>query len=120
MKKLLMLTVVSLFLTMAGTAQTKALNVVNIKTPTVQCEMCKNKIESYLKRVDGVTFVNVKYKQKVTQVKFLTDRTNEEVIKAAIANAGYDANEISANPETYKALPKCCKKPEDGGGMKKQ
>ena len=44
---------------------------------------------------------------------------NEETIKAAIANAGYDANEIAANPESYKALPKCCKKPEDGGGMPK-
>ena len=100
-------------------AQTKAMQTAKISTPTVQCEMCKTKIESYLKRYDGVINVNVNYKRKETTVKYLTDRTNEEVLKAAIANAGYDANEIKANPEAYKALPKCCKKPEDGGGMPK-
>ena len=118
--KRILLAAITVFFSVAAMAQTKPLKTVVIKTPTVQCEMCKNKIEQYLKRIDGVTLVNVKYKQKQTQVKFLTDRTNEEMIKAAIANAGYDANEIEANPEAYKALPKCCKKPEDGGGMKKQ
>lgn len=96
-------------------AQKKAVETVTINTPTVQCEMCKEAIETYLKRVDGVTFVNVKYKQKKTQVKYLTDRTNIEMVKASIANAGYDAEEIKANPESYNMLPKCCKKPEDRG-----
>jgi copper chaperone CopZ len=81
--------------------------------------MCKNSIESYLKRIDGVMSVNVNVRHKETTVKYLTDRTNEEVLKTAIANAGYDANEIKANPDSYKTLPKCCKKTEDGGGMPK-
>ena len=58
------------------------------------------------------------YKKKETTVKYVSDRINEEEIKAAIANAGYDANEVTANPDSYKRLPDCCKKPEDGGGMK--
>jgi copper chaperone CopZ len=99
---------------LAGSAQTKAQVTVKISTPTVQCEMCKNKIESYLKRYDGVLAATVNVKKKETTVKYLTDRTNEEVIKAVIANAGYDAAEISANPDAYKLLPKCCKKPEEG------
>lgn len=114
-----MTAIVGCFLSASGKAQTKALKIDTVKTPTVQCEMCKDRIEEYLRRVDGVTFVNVKYKQKLTIVKYLTDRTNIEMIKATIANAGYDANEIAANPEFYKMLPKCCKKPEDGGGMPK-
>ncbi|HEX2606719.1 MAG TPA: cation transporter [Flavisolibacter sp.] len=118
MKKLL-LTLLIGFGALASQAQTKAIQTVKISTPTVQCEMCKTKIESYLKRYDGVMTVNVNYKRKETTVKYLTDRTNEEVIKTAIANAGYDANEIKANPEAYTALPKCCKKVEDGGGMPK-
>ncbi|HVK98082.1 MAG TPA: cation transporter [Flavisolibacter sp.] len=104
----------------SGAAMAQKAKVVNIATPTVQCEMCKTRIEQYLKRVDGVTFVNVKYKAKQTQVKYLSDRTDEEIIKASIANAGYDAGEIAANSDSYKLLPKCCKKPEDGGGMKKK
>lgn len=117
MKKLffLLLTASSL----GAAAQSKPPKTVTISTPTVQCEMCKNAIESYLKRVDGVTFVNVKYKQKQTVVKYVTDRTDEEIIKAAIANAGYTASEIEANPESYKLLPKCCKKPEDRGSKPK-
>ena len=114
MKKLVLFLVAGFFAS-AVSAQTKAQLVAKISTPTVQCDMCKTKIESYLKRYDGVLTVNVNVKRKETTVKYLTDRTNEEVIKAAIANAGYDAAEITANPEAYKALPKCCKKPGDSG-----
>ncbi len=119
MKKLLFAALVGCGFSFTALAQTKSVQTVKISTPTVQCEKCKARIESYLKRYDGVSTVNVNYKRKETTIKFLTDRTNEEVLKAAIVNAGYDANEIAANPEAYKALPKCCKKPEDGGGKPK-
>lgn len=105
--------------TLAVSAQVKAIKTVKISTPTVQCDMCKNKIETYLKRYDGVSSVAVNVKKKETTVKYITDRINEEEIKAAIANAGYDAAEVAANPDSYKRLPQCCKKPEDGGGEKK-
>lgn len=104
-------------LSVAAIGQTKTTKVAKISTPTIQCDMCKSRIEQYLKRVDGVTSVNVAVKKKEVTVKYLTDRTNEEIIKASIANAGYDAAEISANPDSYKLLPKCCKKTTDGGGM---
>jgi copper chaperone CopZ len=113
MKKLLFLLLIGSLASFGAAAQQKPQQTVKISTPTVQCEMCKTKIESYLKRFDGVLSVKVNYKLKETTVKYLVDRTNIEVIKAAIANAGYDAGEIAANPEAYKALPKCCKKPEE-------
>lgn len=131
MKKLFFSLLAGLFLSATASAQTKAQLTAKISTPSVQCEMCKIKIEQYLKRIDGLVFVNVNYKKKETTVKYLTDRTNIEMIKASIANAGYDVAiedndpakpneiEINANPDSYKGLPKCCKKPEDGGGMKK-
>lgn len=119
MKKLILSSLICLAGS-AGFAQTKAVQVAKISLPTVQCDMCKSRIEEYLKRTDGVTYVNVAVRKKEVTVKYLTDRTNEENIKTAIANAGYDAGEIAANPESYKMLPKCCKKPSDGGGMPKQ
>ena len=118
MKKLLF-SLVALCFVFVASAQTKAVDTATIKTPTVQCDMCKKTIETYLKRIDGLLTVNVNVKNKTTKVKFLTDRTNMEVIKTSIANAGYDANEIAANPDSYNALPRCCKKPEDGGGKQK-
>jgi periplasmic mercuric ion binding protein len=124
MKKLLFSAIIGCLFSIAAVAQTKPIQTVKINTPTVQCDMCKDKIEEVLKRYDGVMSATVKLHKtdstkRQTIVKYITDRTNEEVIKAAIANAGYDANEIAANPEVYKALPKCCKKPDDRGSAKK-
>ena len=101
-----------------GSAQVKASQTAKIKTPTVGCDDCKNRIETYLKRYDGVTSVQVNWHQKITTVKYLVDRTNIEEIKAAISNCGYDADDIPAFEEAYKRLPKTCKKPEDGGPTK--
>jgi len=124
MKRMFFSLIAFCFIAISASAQQKAVLTTKINTPTVQCTMCKKTIEDLLKRYDGVLSVNVKLNKdsakRQTVVKYLTDRINEETIKTAIANAGYDANEIAANPESYKALPKCCKKPEDGGGMPKQ
>ncbi len=110
--KTLKLTVLFLMVFVGATfAQQKASQKVVIKTPTVQCEMCKTKIERYLTREPGVSEVKVDYKKKTTTVTFLTDRNNIEQLKTAIANAGYDADDITADEEAYKKLPKCCKKP---------
>ena len=103
---------------MTSSAQVKASMTAKIKTPTVGCDDCKNRIETYLKRYDGVTSIQVNWHQKITTVKYLTDRTNIEEIKAAISNCGYDADDIPAFEEAYKRLPKTCKKPEDGGPTK--
>lgn len=119
MKKMMVSLLATMLIGFATSAQTKALQTVKISTPSVQCGMCKSKIETYLKRYDGINAINVNYKTKITTVKYITDRINEEEIKTAIANAGYDAADVEANPESYKRLPKCCKKPEDGGGMPK-
>lgn len=84
-----------------------------IKTPTVQCEMCKSRIEKYLSREPGISSVNVDYKKKTTTIVYITDRNNIEQLKTAIANAGYDADDVTADEEAYKKLPKCCKKPAE-------
>ena len=120
MKKRLSLSLALAVFSLAGFSQAKKpVQTVTIKTPTVQCGMCKKSIEEYMVRETGVQKVTVDYKKKTTKVTFVTDRTNIENIKTAIANVGYDADDVTANEESYKELPKCCKKPEDGGGMKK-
>jgi copper chaperone CopZ len=121
MKKLYLLLVALLAIGTATMAQNKkALQTAVIKTPSVQCDMCKKRIEAFLDKEDGVASAVVDYKRKTTKVTFYTDRTNIENIKTAIANVGYDADDVTANEDTYNRLPKCCKKPEDGGGAKKQ
>jgi copper chaperone CopZ len=89
----------------------KGIQTVTISTPTVQCEMCKKRIESYMLREEGVQKVTVDHKNKKTKVTYVAERTNIENIKTAIANVGYDADDITANEESYDELPSCCKKP---------
>jgi len=101
----------SLFIVSGIVAQQKKPVTVKISTPSVQCEMCKKKIEDYLKFEEGIVKSLVDFKQKKTTVTYLTDRTNLENVKTAIANAGYDADDVKAEKDAYEKLPKCCKKP---------
>lgn len=118
MKKLLLLIIAVTGITTFASAQVKkGIQTVTIQTPTVQCESCKKRIEDYLKREDGVQKATVDFKKHVTKVTFVAERTNIENVKTAIANAGYDADDVKADEAAYKKLPKCCQKTEDGGGM---
>jgi mercuric ion binding protein len=119
MKKLLMATAASVVFATTAFSQTKPVLTAVIKTPNALCQLCKDRIETYLKRYDGVLEINVNYRKGETKVKYLTDRINIEEIKTAIANDGYDADDVPANEESYKRLPKSCKKFEDGGGHPK-
>jgi copper chaperone CopZ len=110
MKKVLIL-LVTFFVVSSINAQQKKPITVKINTPSVQCEMCKKKIEDYLKFEEGVVKSLVDFKQKKTTVSYLSDRTNLENVKTAIANAGYDADDVKADKDAYEKLPKCCKKP---------
>lgn len=66
-----------------------------------------------MKVEEGVLKTVVDFKQKRTTVTYLLDRTNLENIKTAIANCGYDAEDVKADPDIYSKLPTCCKKPSD-------
>ena len=80
-----------------------------VKTPTVLCDICKDKVEFFISHTEGVTSVKVNIKQKTTTVTWLNDRTNLDNIKVAIANLGYDADDIEAEEYAFKRLPKDCK-----------
>lgn len=110
MKNIFILFILCLF-SQFNFAQQKKPVTVKVLTPTVQCEMCKERIEDYLSGEEGILKSVVNFKQKYVTVTYLTDRTNLENIKAAIANTGYDAEDVKAVPEAYNKLPKCCKKP---------
>lgn len=123
MKRILWITVIINCFFLSSRAQQPvrkgALETATISVPTVQCEQCKDRIEKYISREDGIQTVKVDYKHHTCKVTYIWDRTTIENIKTAIANIGYDAGDVAADPEAYKKLPTCCKKPEDGGGHQK-
>jgi len=123
MKKIQLLLLLVVGFSIASRSQVTrkgGLETATIKTPTVQCEACKKRIENYVSREEGVQKVVVDYKKKITKVTYIVDRTSVENVKAAIANIGYDADNVAAEPDAYKRLPTCCKKTEDGGGPEKK
>jgi len=111
MKNIIILFSMFLVLGTTGFAQQKTAGKAVISTPSVQCERCKMRIENYLLREDGVTSAKVDIKKKTTTVTWITDKTNIEYIKTAIANVGYDADDVTAEESSYERLPTCCKKP---------
>ena len=119
MKQTLIALITLIAINAAAFAQQKPLETAKIKTPEIRCEVCKNKVETYLKRIDGVRSISTNINRGELTVKYLTDRTNIEEIKTAIANNGFDADDIPANEDSYKRLPISCKKNEDGGGHPK-
>ena len=80
-----------------------------IKTPTILCEKCQEKVEFFISHTEGVTSAAVNIRKKTTTVTWLNDRTTLENIKTAIANLGYDADDIEAEEYAFKKLPKECK-----------
>lgn len=119
MKQLIITLVAVACFATTSSAQIKTVQSAKIKTPEVLCEACKTRLETYLKRYDGITSLIINYRKGEVAVKYISDRINIESIRAAIANAGYNADDVPANPDAYKLLPKTCKKFEDGGGHPK-
>lgn len=118
MKKLVFFLGVACFSLCANTSfaqSQKYLETARIKTSVENCKICKKNIEDYFRREPGISRVDVNTYNKVVTVRYYSDRTNLSNIRTAIANVGYDADTVKANPESYARLPACCKK----GGMEK-
>lgn len=82
---------------------------VKIKT-SAMCDMCKEKIEKAVSKEAGVKSVSFDIKTKVLTVKFFSDKTDADKLKASINKVGYDADDKKADSKAYEKLPACCKK----------
>lgn len=85
------------------------LDSIKIKTTAI-CNDCKERIEGALSYEKGVKSSHLDVKTKVVTVYYKKDKTSPDKIKKAIANAGYDADEVKANKKAYDKLPACCQK----------
>lgn len=88
----------------------QAIQTVRIKTSITLCPVCKTLLQDYLRQEEGITYININAHNQIVTVRYWAQRTNPENIRVAIANAGYDADTVTANPDSYAELPLCCKK----------
>ena len=73
------------------------------------CDMCKEKIETATKSIEGVKSAKWNsYSQKL-KLKFNSELTSTNVIEKEIANIGYDTQNFRASDKSYNNLHFCCK-----------
>jgi len=96
-----------------------------VKSANLRCWECKERLERYLivenkaNMESGLMQWKINLLQGEIKLQYLPDRASPETIRAALNNAGFDADNEKADPEAYKKLPAICKRAEDGGGPQK-
>lgn len=83
-----------------------------------QCEMCKNRIETAVKSLDGVTSAQWNKSDKSLAVSYDDQKTTTQKIQTSIAMAGHDTEMFSAGESGYNELPGCCQYKRDANRKK--
>ena len=96
-----------------------------ISVPQLKCWECKDRLEKYLTREKGPTDDagimkwNINMTSGTIRIQYVPDRINLDAIKTSINNAGFDADNTKATPDSYAKLPPICKRVAEGGGQQK-
>lgn len=80
-----------------------------IRLETIRCQMCVSFVQKAAASVDGVEGMRVDFDRRIGTVSFDPAKTTLGEIEAAIAAAGYNANETKRDEHAYLALPDCCR-----------
>ncbi|MCR4859094.1 MAG: heavy-metal-associated domain-containing protein [Bacteroidales bacterium] len=104
MKKLL---IIAATLLLAGTVNAKVVE----KTFTVRghCGMCKNRIETVAKGIEGVQEAAYDLPGQSLRLVYDTKKTSSRKVLKSIAAVGYDAGRFKAPQEAYDSLKPCCR-----------
>jgi len=94
----------------------------SIKVPQLKCWECEQRLNQYLTREKGpntdagIIQWKMDLRNGIVKIQYFPDRMNLPYLQTAIANAGFDADTVTAEPDSYKMLPPPCKKTTDGSG----
>jgi copper chaperone CopZ len=80
----------------------------DISVPTAQCGSCAKTINAALDKVEGVDDVYVNIKEKKVHVHYADAKVKVAELEKAIAEAGYDANDVKRDEKAHENLPACC------------
>jgi periplasmic mercuric ion binding protein len=114
-----------LICSVAVNAQEKRPEWATIKIPQLKCWECKERLDKYLLKEKGpnddagIIRWQMNLQSATMRIQYMPSRITLNYIKTAIANAGFTADEITAEETSYKKLPPICKTAEEGGGPQK-
>ena len=110
--KIMMLVLITGLTMQSVSAQSEKNTEIDIKVSS-QCNECKETIEKAMAFEKGIKSAVVDLETNTVKVTYRMGKTTPEKIRKAISEAGYDADDIAANPKAYENLSDCCKKPTD-------
>lgn len=114
MKNRLMVLIAILFIGNGFAQENKNTSEVIILT-SAECGKCKKTLEEKLNYTKGIRFAELDVNTKKLTVSYFEKKINADEIRKIISEAGYDADDVPANPKSQTALPLCCQP----GGMNK-
>ncbi len=82
---------------------------ITVSVPQMKSEACADRIVAACKRMDGVSNVVADLNKKTVDVTYKTLNIGIKNVDFAIAEAGFDADDVKATEEARKALPADCK-----------
>lgn len=94
-----------------------------ISVPQLKCWECQQRLNQYLTREKGpntdagIVQWKTDLRNGILKIQYIPDRITLDYIRTAVANAGFDADSVTAEETTYKRLPPACKKASDGAGF---
>ena len=112
LKKILIISVITLFISGSCLAQDKKSTELKVKTSAI-CSQCKDRIEQGMAYEKGIKDIVLDVDTKIATITYNPSKTTPDGIRKAISRLGYDADTIPANNDAYNKLPPCCKK-KDG------
>lgn len=117
MKAIFSFILIAIAMITGSAAQAQSKNEVTVKLGFYcdhfdQCETGKSRLEKELMFTKGVKDIKTDSQSRTITVKFNPKKTSEQNIREAISKAGYDADDMKADPKGYAKLDECCKKKE--------
>ncbi len=73
-----------------------------------KCVMCKDRIETAAKSVNGVINADWSIEKHILHLSFDSNQTTSEDVQKVIAKVGHDTEKFKAEDSVYSQLPKCC------------
>lgn len=98
----------ALGLMLLSTAFSLGNKTIKIQTSAV-CGMCKDRIESTLGALEGVSFVELDLTTRKVKIKYDDTVQSEASLRLALSQIGYAADEVPADKAAFDELPGCCK-----------
>lgn len=114
MKKRIIILLMLVTLSTVSTAQTKTKEI-TVQTKIYcdhckECSTCQPHIEHELNFTKGVVSFSVNVESQTIKVVYNPKKASPQDIRKAIANCGYDADDLIADPKAVAKLDGCCQK----------